>query len=85
MSDGIANYYGRTTIDKTPCITPVKPPIENWKMNASTKSIGVESSIDPLYRVAVQLKTLIALGIATIIVSNEKINCPVLLIPAVNI
>jgi hypothetical protein len=41
-------------------------------MNPSAYSIGVSSRIDPLYSVAVQLKTLIADGIATRKLSIEK-------------
>ncbi len=40
--------------------------------------------MDPLYSVATQLNTLIALGMETRNVSREKTNIPVLLIPTVN-
>ena len=54
--------------------SPVSPPIVNSPMKASAYSIGVSKWIDPLYSVAVQLKTLMADGIATRNVTNEKIS-----------
>jgi hypothetical protein len=71
--------------DNAPCIKPVKPPIEKRKINARAYNIGGSSEIDPLYKVAVQLKTLIALGIATRKVRSEKTNWPLSLIPTANI
>ena len=53
----------------------------NRNRNDNAYSIGAASSIDPLYMVASQLKTLTADGIATLNVSAEKImlvipDCP---------
>ncbi len=67
-----------------PCIKPVRPPMENRKMKESAKSMGGSRSIEPLYRVAIQLKTLMAEGTATRKVSNEKITSAVSLMPLVN-
>jgi len=47
-------------------------------------SIGVSNVIDPLYKVADQLKTLIADGTATIIVKNEKTIAEYVDIPIMN-
>ena len=44
---------------------PVSPPIVNRPMKPKAYSIGVWNEIEPLYSVAVQLKTLIADGMAT--------------------
>src|SRR5213594_1528425 len=41
---------------------PVMPPIVNKPIKPSAYNIGVSYEIDPLYKVAVQLKTLIAEG-----------------------
>src|SRR5436190_11830656 len=53
--------------------SPVKPPIVKSPMNPNAYSIGVSQDTDPLYIVAVQLKTLTADGIATRKLSTEKI------------
>ena len=52
---------------------PVKPPIENIKMNESPYNIGVFKLIEPLYKVANQLNTFTADGIDTLNVMSEKI------------
>ena len=44
---------------------PVSPPIVNRPMTPIAYSMGVCHEIDPLYIVAVQLKTLMADGTAT--------------------
>src|SRR5258708_38037233 len=44
---------------------PVRPPIVKSPMKPIAYSIGVSHEIEPLYMVAVQLKTLTAEGIAT--------------------
>src|SRR6185437_1431331 len=53
-------------------------------MNLSAYSIGVENEIDPLYMVAVQLKTLIAEGTATRKLRNENTRAEYSEIPATN-
>src|SRR4051794_9896903 len=55
----------------TPRYRPVIPPMVNNAMNPSENNIGASNVIDPLYRVAVQLNTLMALGTATSMVMNE--------------
>src|SRR6266699_2940238 len=52
---------------------PVRPPTVNRPMKPSAYSIGASNEIEPLYKVAVQLKTLTADGIATRKLSSEKI------------
>jgi len=54
------------------------------KINANAKSNGTWISIEPLYRVATQLNTLTAVGIATKKVKMEKIIAAGPLIPEVN-
>ena len=54
--------------------SPVSPPIVNKPMKPIAYSIGVTQETEPLYMVAVQLKTLIADGMATRKLSSEKIN-----------
>src|ERR687898_964997 len=53
---------------------PVKPPIVNSPMNPIAYSIGVSHDTEPLYIVAVQLKTFTADGIATRKLKNENTN-----------
>ena len=48
------------------------PFVTNSTRSLPTWIVGVENEIDPRYRVAVQLNTLIAEGIATSIVSSEN-------------
>jgi hypothetical protein len=55
-----------------PRVRPVKPPIINRKINEIAYRRGGFRSIDPPYIVETQLNTLMALGIATIKVRNEK-------------
>src|SRR4051794_872397 len=64
---------------------PVKPPIVKSPMNPSAYSIGVSNETEPLYIVAVQLKTLIADGTATMKVRNEKATPRYRLSPVRNI
>ena len=52
--------------------TPVRPPIVNRKINPIAKSIGVLNSILPPHMVAIQLKILIPVGTAIIIVAAVK-------------
>ena len=61
------------SVDSEPRKSPVRPPIANRNKNESAYSIGAASRIDPLYIVASQLKTLMALGMETKNVRNEKI------------
>ena len=44
---------------------PVRPPMVNKPIKPNAYSRGVENVIEPLYSVAVQLKTLMAEGTAT--------------------
>src|SRR5271156_4643593 len=53
---------------------PVKPPMVNSPIKPSAYSIGASYEIEPLYKVAVQLNTLIAEGIATRKLNTEKIS-----------
>lgn len=53
-------------------ITPVTPPTVNRKINPKQKSIGVVNLISDIHKVAIQLKTLIPVGTAMIIVAAEK-------------
>ena len=50
-------------------ITPVSPPTVKRKINPIAKSIGVRRWIDPPHIVAIQLKILIPVGTAIIIVA----------------
>ena len=52
--------------------TPVKPPIVNKNIKPTANNIGVRRSIDPPHIVANQLKILIPVGIAIIIVAPVK-------------
>src|SRR5437660_906558 len=51
---------------------PVSPPIVKSPIKPNAYSIGVSKEIEPLYSVAVQLKTFTADGTATRKLSNEK-------------
>jgi hypothetical protein len=51
---------------------PVRPPRVNKKINPIAKSIGVTNLIDPPHIVAIQLKILIPVGTAIIIVAAVK-------------
>jgi hypothetical protein len=53
-------------------IIPVKPPKVNKKMNPLAKSIGTVKTILPPNIVAIQLKILIPVGTAIIIVAAVK-------------
>jgi hypothetical protein len=52
--------------------TPVTPPMVNKKRTPNVKSMGVSNLIDPPHNVASQLKTLIPVGTAIIIVAAVK-------------
>src|SRR5262245_20889742 len=52
--------------------TPVSPPIVNSPRKPSAYSIGASNEIEPRCRVAIQLKTFTAEGIATRNESSEK-------------
>ena len=54
-------------------------------MNPSAYNIGVSNETEPLYMVAVQLKTLIADGTATMKLRNEKATLKYRLSPVMNI
>lgn len=51
---------------------PVKPPIVNKKINPKAHNMGGSHLIVPPCRVASQLKTLIPVGMAMIIVADVK-------------
>jgi len=53
-------------------ITPVTPPSENKKINPIIYKVGVANQIDPPYKVAIQLKSLIEVGTAITIVAALK-------------
>ena len=63
---------------------PVRPPIVNSATNPKANSMGVANEIDPLYSVAVQLKTLIADGTATKKLRLENTIAEYTDIPATN-
>src|SRR5712691_7602735 len=63
---------------------PVRPPIVNSPMNPIAYSIGVSHATEPLYIVAVQLKTLTADGIATRKLRMENIRAAYTDSPATN-
>jgi hypothetical protein len=52
--------------------TPVTPPTQNKKINPSAKRIGAFNSTELPHKVASQLKILIPVGIAIIIVAEVK-------------
>jgi len=60
------------SIPELAIITPVNPPIVNKKINPIAKSIGVLNEICPPHIVAIQLKILIPVGTAIIIVAEVK-------------
>src|SRR5579885_2049175 len=64
---------------------PVNPPIVNNPIKPNAYSIGVSNETEPLYMVAVQLKTLIAEGTATMKLRNEKARLVYMLSPVMNI
>src|SRR5947209_4813465 len=74
-----------TSVPKVARCSPVNPPIVNKPINPNTYSIGVSNEIEPLYMVAVQLKTLMAEGTATIKLRNEKATLVYMLSPVRNI
>ena len=53
-------------------IIPVSPPIVNKKINPIANNIGVLKVIEPSHIVAIQLKILIPVGTAIIIVAAVK-------------
>lgn len=53
-------------------ITPVKPPTVNKNKKPTAKNSGVRSQIAPPHNVAIQLNTLIPVGIAITIVAEVK-------------
>src|SRR5215216_8027923 len=63
---------------------PVKPPMVNNPMNPIAYNIGVCHDTDPLYIVAVQLKTFTADGMATRKLNIEKISYAYTDCPATN-
>src|SRR3954451_13255120 len=73
-----------TSVPKVARCSPVNPPIVNSPINPNTYSIGVSKEIEPLYIVAVQLKTLIAEGTATMKLRNEKATLVYRLSPVIN-
>src|SRR3979490_3240385 len=64
--------------------SPVSPPTVKRPMKPMAYSIGVSHEIDPLYIVAVQLKTFTAEGIATRKLRIEKISAAYTDSPAMN-
>src|SRR6267378_1315074 len=64
--------------------SPVNPPMVKRPMKPMAYSIGVSHEIDPLYIVAVQLKTFTAEGIATRKLRIEKISAAYTDSPAMN-
>jgi hypothetical protein len=66
-------------------IIPVKPPTVNKKMNPKDHNIGVSNKIKALPIVVTQLKILIPVGIAIIIVAAVKYARVSISNPTVNI
>ena len=66
-------------------ISPEKPPIVNNATKAIANNMGVSKVIDPLYIVAIQLKTFTPVGMAINIVEYIKNNSPAKGMPTVNI
>lgn len=64
---------------------PVRPPIVNRKMNPRAHSIGGSHLIVPPWSVASQLKTLMPVGMAMIIVADVKYARVSTSMPTVNI
>jgi len=60
------------SIDELAKITPVKPPIVNKNTNPSVHNMGVSLDMWEFDIVAIQLNTLIPVGIAMIIVAAVK-------------
>jgi len=73
------------SIDELARITPVRPPTVNRKTNPSDHSIGVSIEMWAPVIVAIQLKILIPVGIAMIIVAAVKYARVSMSIPTVNI
>jgi len=73
------------SIDELDRIIPVKPPIVKRKMNPITHNIDVSIFMFPPLIVAIQLKILIPVGIAIIIVAAVKYARVSTFIPTVNI
>ena len=65
-------YRGMQYSDAFDRVTPVLPPIVNRIRNPTQNCIGAVSRIDPPYIVASQLKILIPVGTAIIIVAAVK-------------
>src|SRR5713101_5102023 len=63
---------------------PVSPPMVNSPMKARAYSMGVSRLMEPLYMVAVQLKTLTAEGMATAKLRSENTRAEYVEIPATN-
>lgn len=72
------------SIDELAKITPVSPPIVNKKTNPSVHNIGVSLVMCEFDMVAIQLNTLIPVGIAIIIVAAVKYARVSISIPTVN-
>ena len=64
--------------------SPVSPPMLNRMRKLSAKSMGAVNRIDAPHSVAVQLKTLMPLGIATTNVRIEKMTAARTLCPETN-
>src|SRR4030067_594505 len=69
---------------RAPRYIPVSPPTTKRKMKVRAYSMGDSKVIDPRYIVASQLKTLIAVGMATEYVRREKMIAAVPDIPVTN-
>ena len=61
-----------TSIDEFDKTIPVNPPIVNKIIKPIDQSMGVSIHINELFIVAIQLNTLIPVGIAMIIVAEVK-------------
>src|SRR4030065_2285220 len=73
-----------TFAPRAPRNIPVSPPTMNRKMKVRANSMGDSKVRDPLYIVAIQLKTLTAVGMATEKVRREKMIAAVPDMPVTN-
>src|SRR4030067_3597384 len=73
-----------TFAPRAPRNIPVSPPTMNRKMKVRANSMGDSKVRDPLYIVAIQLKTLTAGGMATEKVRREKMIAAVPDMPVTN-
>ncbi len=72
------------SVERDPRNIPVRPPILKLKTNPKANNMAGVSSMEALYSVAIQLKTLMAVGMATKKVRKEKMMEAISDIPEAN-